>query len=92
MSNELKNAIKIYASMLPYPNTGASPHDDPRLFKIAKLSHDLKEPISEDYFKECLEENNSIGIHGKQLQEFVENRLSKIEEVKYIIGVLKKID
>lgn len=91
MNDELKNAINNYCDNLPYPNTGANPNDDRRLCKIAAVSHRLNEPVSHEYMKDRLQEHGHYelkNLNEKQLDDFIDNRISKIDEIKYYLDRL----
>lgn len=91
MNKELEKAINSYCDMLPYPNTGANPNDDRRLCQIAKYSYQANEPVSKEYMKSRLKECGQYelqNLNDEQLDEFVQNRLSKIDEIKYYLDRL----
>ena len=91
--NDLEKAIKWYCEMLPYPNTGANPHDDRRLYQIAYFSVKLDTSITEELLFEYLKEYSRFGkdMDEAQLHEFAENRRVEIENGRYILSILKDV-
>lgn len=91
--NELEEAIKWYCEMLPYPNTGANPNDDPRLYKISYFSLKLDITVTEELLCEYLKKYNKHfeNLNNEDIAEFANNRLKEIENGRYVLSNLQDV-
>lgn len=94
MNTDLKHAIESYCSMLAYPNSSAQPNDDRRLYGISYFLVKTREALDEDFFKIELRKNTRAGfdnLNDTQFNEFVESRISEINNGKYVIDSISHL-
>jgi hypothetical protein len=88
MNEDLKAAIELYCSMLPYPNDGHQPLDDERLYSIYYQIVKSGEGLNVDFFKGELRKNKEAGLdnlNDEQFEEFAEGRIAEIDNARYIL-------
>lgn len=93
VESNLEKAIKSYCSMLAYPNIGASPCDDKRLYTISRLAaKNDNTPITTEMLIPHLKENPKTDLDNEGLNKFAENRCNEINRAAYIISKAFKKD
>ena len=94
MNADLKQAIELYCSMLPYTNKSAQPNDDKRLYTISYYLVKTKEQFDENFFKQQLRKNTQSSLDNlidSQFNEFAANRITEIRKGTYIIERISEL-
>ena len=87
MNNELKTAVETYCFMLPYPNRGANPNDDGRLYTIAKICYKTNSRLSVNDIVSELKKKTSAeftSLDDEFISDFAQDRLDEINHAIYI--------
>lgn len=90
MTNNLKDSIIEYCSMLPYLNEGSNPNDDKRLYTISYFLARDGGSIDKFFFKEQLQKNKKLKLNS-DFDDFVCKRIEIIDHARYIFERTKHL-